>query len=153
MTYDFRNPCYSSTDGQQIDMEIEHPVYGWIPFTARPDDVEQLGRDLYEAATLGEVGAHVPPAPNVADYEDAIQAHVDAAARSKLFRDGVTLASYVSSTNLQWAAEAQAFVAWRDAVWAYAYQELARVQGGERTQPSVAEIIAELPLISWPILP
>ena len=101
----------------------------------------------------GEEWVHSPSLPTVSDYEDAIQAHVDAAARTKLFRDGVTLASYVASANSQWASEAQAFVAWRDAVWTYAYQELARVQGGERTQPSVAEIIAELPLISWPMLP
>lgn len=30
-----------------IDCELEHPDYGWIPFTANPEDVEQLGRDLY----------------------------------------------------------------------------------------------------------
>jgi hypothetical protein len=99
----------------------------------------------------GYVPDPVPPTiPTASDYEDAIQAYVDAAARSKLFRDSVTLASYVASTNAQWATEAQAFVEWRDQVWAYAYQELARVLGGEREQPTVAEIIAELPLISWP---
>lgn len=91
-----------------------------------------------------------PIPPTISDYEDAIQAHIDDAARSKLFRDGVTLASYTASTNPQWAAEAQAFVAWRDQVWADAYQELARVQGGEREQPTVGEIIDELPAINWP---
>lgn len=64
MTYNFRNPVYSSADGQQIDMEIEHPVYGWIPFTARPDDVEQLGRDLYTAAIATEVSAYTPLPPS-----------------------------------------------------------------------------------------
>lgn len=83
---------------------------------------------------------------SVRDYEDAIQAHIDDAARSKLFHDGVTLASYAASTNPQWASEAQAFVAWRDQVWAYAYQELAKVQGGLREQPTVEQIIAELPI-------
>jgi hypothetical protein len=34
-------------------------------------------------------------------------------------RDGATLASCVTSTNPEWAAEAQAFIVWRDAVWAY----------------------------------
>ena len=63
MTYSFRNPVYSSADGQQIDMEIEHPVYGWIPFTARPDDVEQHGRDLFAAAVLDEVSAFSAPEP------------------------------------------------------------------------------------------
>lgn len=91
-----------------------------------------------------------PQPPTVSAYEDAIQAHVDAVARSKQFRDGVTLASYAASTNQQWAAEAQAFVAWRDQVWAYAYQELARVMGGEREQPTVVEILAELPEVVWP---
>lgn len=92
-----------------------------------------------------------PPARalTVEDYEEAIQAHVDQTARSRLFRDGVTLASYVASTNPQWAAEAVAFVAWRDAVWAHAYAELAKVQAGERAQPTVAEVLAELPVISW----
>lgn len=83
-------------------------------------------------------------------FENAIQAHVDAAPAARLFRDGVTLASYVASTNQQWAAEAQAFVAWRDAVWAYAYAELDKVLTGQRPQPTVAEFIAELPTIAWP---
>jgi hypothetical protein len=110
-----------------------------VPLKPGPDYERQDGEWVY-----------VAPVPSITDYEDAIQAHVDAAARSKLFRDGVTLASYTASTNAQWAAEAQAFVAWRDQVWAYAYQELVRVQVGGRAQPSVAEFSAELPLISWP---
>lgn len=84
------------------------------------------------------------------EYEAAIQAHVDQTARSRLFRDGVTLASYTASTNPQWASEAEAFVAWRDQVWAYAYQELARVQSGDREQPTVSEVLAELPAVVWP---
>jgi hypothetical protein len=58
---DFRNAVYSSADGQQIDMEIDHPVFGWAPFTARPDDPEPLGRDLYAAALLGYVADYVEP--------------------------------------------------------------------------------------------
>lgn len=60
---EFRNAVYSSGDGQQIDMEINHPVYGWIPFTARPDDPEQHGRDLYAEALLGTVAPYVAPEP------------------------------------------------------------------------------------------
>ena len=83
------------------------------------------------------------------DYENAIQGLVDMTATERMFRDGVTLASYVASTNPQWAAEAQAFVAWRDAVWAYSYAELAKVQAGERAQPTPTEFLAELPAIMW----
>lgn len=84
------------------------------------------------------------------DYAAAIQTHVDATARSQQFNDGVTLASYAVSTNTIWAAQAQAFVAWRDAVWVYAYGEMDKVLGGQRPQPTVAEIVAELPAINWP---
>lgn len=35
-------------DGGRIDCEIEHPEYGWIPFTAAPDDPELHGRELFE---------------------------------------------------------------------------------------------------------
>ena len=45
-----------------IDMEIEHPVYGWIPFTASPDDVEAHGRELHaQALAAGGIAAYIPP--------------------------------------------------------------------------------------------
>jgi hypothetical protein len=34
------------TDGR-VDCEIEHPVFGWIPFTASPNDPEYHGRVIY----------------------------------------------------------------------------------------------------------
>jgi len=43
-----------------IDCEFEHPIYGWIPFTASPDDVEGIGREVYELASQGSVAAYVP---------------------------------------------------------------------------------------------
>ncbi|WP_313613395.1 hypothetical protein [Agrobacterium sp.] len=88
--------------------------------------------------------------PTEADYEAAIQTLVDATATERKFRDGVTVASYVNSTNTQWAAEAIAFVAWRDGVWAYAYSELDKVVTGQRPQPTVDEFLAEIDPINWP---
>jgi hypothetical protein len=82
--------------------------------------------------------------------EDDIQSHIDATARSRGYRDGFALAGYVSSTIQGWAEEATAFIAWRDAVWSHAYVELAKVQGGWRPQPTISELIAELPTIQWP---
>lgn len=88
--------------------------------------------------------------PSLSDYSNAIQAVIDQTAQAHEYADGVTLASYVASTVPQWAAQALAFVAWRDAVWAYAYAQLAAVQGGLRSQPSVAVLVSELPVIAWP---
>lgn len=91
-----------------------------------------------------------PPAPTVAEYEAAIQDLIDTTARGKMYADGVSMASYVNSTNPAWAAEASAFVSWRDAVWAYAYTELAKVEAEARSIPTVEEFLAELPTITWP---
>ncbi|MBP2614743.1 hypothetical protein [Agrobacterium pusense] len=86
----------------------------------------------------------------ITDFENAIQNLVDSTARDRQFRDGVTLASYIGSTKPKWAAEAQAFVAWRDNVWFYAYGELAKVQAGQRQQPTVEQFLAEIAPIAWP---
>lgn len=83
----------------------------------------------------------------------AIQAHVDATARGRSYDSGNSLASYIASTNVAWAAEAQAFVTWRDAVWLYSYDELAKVMNGDRAVPPIGEFIGELPAIKWPSLP
>lgn len=91
----------------------------------------------------------IPPA-TVQDYQNAIQSLVDEAARSMQFNDGVTMASYAASTVGPWAAQAQAFIAWRDNVWQYAYSELAKVQTKKRKQPSVQDFLQELPAIVWP---
>ena len=47
----FRNPVY--TINNRIDCEIDHPVYGWIPFTADPLDTgaEFDVAELYDRMT------------------------------------------------------------------------------------------------------
>lgn len=101
------------------------------------------------AAGLSSV-APPPPPPTLDDYRYAIQAHVDATAQERQYDSGVTCASYVNSTVTTWAAEAAAFVSWRDAVWAYAFAELAKVEANERPQPTVDDFLAELPAMVWP---
>ena len=58
----YRNPIY--TENGAIDCEIEHPDYGWIPFTASPDDCEAHGRELFaRISAAGNIAAYVPPPP------------------------------------------------------------------------------------------
>lgn len=45
-----------------IDCEIDHPDFGWIPFTASPDDPEEHGRAIYEAAWSMGPSPYVAPA-------------------------------------------------------------------------------------------
>ena len=45
-----------------IDCEIDHPKFGWIPFTADPNDPEQHGRDIYtQILEEGNILPFIPP--------------------------------------------------------------------------------------------
>jgi hypothetical protein len=58
-----KNPVWANAEQTLIDCEINHPTYGWIPFTASPDDVEAHGRDIFAALAKGVVAQYVPPPP------------------------------------------------------------------------------------------
>lgn len=142
---------YTLPDGRQLRQgqafELDGIKYprNWLAL-ATPEDLSERGITVEEVPPPEPE----PPPPTLEDYRIAIQAHVDATAQERQYDSGVSCASYVNSTVQQWAAEAAAFVAWRDAVWAYAYSELDRVQRGLRTQPSIDEFLAELPMMQWP---
>lgn len=76
------NPIFTADN--RIDCEIEHPDFGWIPFTADPNDVEQHGRDIYEAALA------MGPAPYVAP-----PAHVP----TKVEQEALRQAAYASESD------------------------------------------------------
>ena len=42
---EYKNPRYNANG--TIDVDINHPAFGWIPFTASPDDVEPHGRQIF----------------------------------------------------------------------------------------------------------
>lgn len=85
------------------------------------------------------------------DAARAIQGLLDSAAIARRYDSGVSFASYVVSTNPAWVAEAEAFVAWRDAVWAYAYGQFDLIEAGQRQMPeNIEAFLAELPAPSWP---
>lgn len=46
-------------DHISIDVVIEHPIYGDVPFTASPDDVMDYGREIHAKAVTGDLGATV----------------------------------------------------------------------------------------------
>lgn len=129
-----------------------------LPYTAVGGDASTSS--VWSALLAGEAGdiaGYIPPEiPDLSPeqiiemFRASIQAHVDQTAISKRYDSGNSMASYVSSTVPQWSAEAQAFVAWRDAVWAYAYAEMDKVIAEDREQPTVDDLLEELPKVEWP---
>ena len=92
-----RNPRHAA--GGRIDVEYEHPKFGWIPFTASPDDVEPLGRELYAAAVAAGGIAPLPEKP---------QAQIDfEATRDKAIADAATAKADAKLTALGAMSPAQ----------------------------------------------
>lgn len=74
----------------------------------------------------------------------AVEEHITAQAQALQYTSATHLASYVSSTNPEWAEQAKAFVAWRDQVWATA---LAMMQAAETATDAlnVDQVTAAMP--------
>lgn len=79
----FRNP--ELNDDGTIDCEVNHPEFGWIPFTASPSDVEPHGREVFSKAMDTNPPKKVIPTP----IFDAVKA----AKEARLKRDGLLRAS------------------------------------------------------------
>lgn len=61
-----QKPVWANAEKTLIDLEIDHPVFGSIQFTASPEDVEAHGRELFARATAGDFGPvadYIAPAP------------------------------------------------------------------------------------------
>lgn len=94
----------------------------------------------------------LPPTPEqiVASMTAKVQEHMDVKARERNYDGILSLCTYATSLNAKFAAEGQAGVEWRDAVWVKCYAVLAEVEAGLREQPTVEQLIAELPVFVWP---
>lgn len=68
---------------------------------------------------------------------------------NKGYAGSESIVGYVTSTNAQWQAEAQTFIAWRDQVWEHVYIEYMAIDAGGSI-PNEDEFMATLPQIVWP---
>ena len=86
----------------------------------------------------------------IASYQVAIDALVQATARSRGYTDAATCAGYALDPNPIWQAEGEAFIAWRSGAYQQAFATLAEVHAGIKPAPSVEAFVASLPAMTWP---
>ena len=93
-----------------------------------------------------------PPTPEqiVAQYTAGVQKHLDNFARTRNYDGILSAATYATSAVPKFKAEGQYAVEARDATWAKCYEILVAVEGGTRPMPTLEELIAELPVLTWP---
>jgi hypothetical protein len=102
-----RNATSLQADNLYMDVEINHPDYGWIPYTVDPADTDNtIDNDEVMALIGTDFVAYVPPT----------QAELDAAlaAEVRADRDGrLTEVDAVAGNALRWAAlDANTQAAW-----------------------------------------
>lgn len=131
---EFRNAFYSRPNNAAIDMEVKHPIFGWIPFTATPGDVEAHSRQLFAEANAGTVAPYTPPT------QEEVRANMPTLTarqfRIGLIRGGFTLAQVTSAIEAmpEGATKEEAKIEWEYATTF------------DRTHPLIAMVGASLGL-------
>ena len=128
-----RNAASLQSDNLRMDVEINHPDYGWIPYTVDPADTDTTINNDEVMALIGtDFAAYV--APTQAELDAALAAEVRAD------RDGrLTEVDAVAGNALRWAA----LDAETQAAWATYRQELLDV-------PQQADFPST---VAWPTKP
>jgi hypothetical protein len=102
--------------------------------------------DWVHAGNVPTQAAGPSVAQLVQQLTDAVQAIMDAKARSYGYDDLTTAVTYADEPAVaKFQTEGQAFRSWRSNVWATAYALLADVQAGTKPMPTAADIPALLP--------
>ena len=86
----------------------------------------------------------------IAQYTAGVQKHLDDFARTRNYDSILSAATYATSTVPKFKAEGQYAVEARDATWAKCYEVLAVVEAGSHPMPTLDELLAELPVLTWP---
>jgi|TARA_R110002074_G_scaffold240159_1_gene411853 hypothetical protein len=73
-----RNAASLQSDNLRMDVEINHPQYGWIPYTLDPADTDTtIDNDAVMALISDDFAAYVPPTQAELDAEAAIQVRAE----------------------------------------------------------------------------
>ena len=124
--------------------------YGELYTLVEAPEWVQLG-----ATWDGTAFVNPPPPPKkpeeiIAEFSAKVQARLDAFARTRGYDGILSACTYAAGTNPKFAAEGQYCVQARDATWAKCYEVLAAVEAGSRPIPTLDELLAELPVLTWP---
>lgn len=132
MPYNIRNARYTARG--QIDVEFEHPEFGWIDTTTDPNDIDERCRELFAQAQAGTVAPYVPP--SVEEARTLMPPISRRQLRLALVRNGISIASVDAAIAAMPGGQEkdEAQIEWADAA------------SFERLHPTLARIGAALGL-------
>ena len=121
-----------------------------MPVTFELDPAGRLLATYAEGAAPVTLVEPVAGEPIIQLYQRAIDTHVETTARVAGYNSAAHLASYINSSVLLWADQANVFIAWRDEVWlnVYATMQMAQMTG---EIPDLLTVMRQLPVIVLPV--
>ena len=149
-------PALEATWVDENDAVIKCQAY-----SNHPGQMAMLRADLgadaaqYESLIAEVEATYVPPAPpsleeQIAVFDAALVAHLDATARQRRYDNRVTCALRAGYPG-PFQADGIAFAAWMDQCNALAYNLLAEVTPGTRPMPESPQALIDLmPAMVWP---
>ena len=136
-------------DNKVIEIaESEFPVHSSLVWMDAPEAC-QTGW-IFENSVLR---AEVEPEPTeqevLDEYKQAIKQLLYNKAQEKDYDSEQSIASYATSTNEDWKAEAQQFVQCRDTVYEYSLGVLSDVQAELIEPPTMHDFLKDVPDFNW----
>lgn len=111
---EYRNAVSKSADNSMIDMEINHPNYGWIPYLWIDGDPEAMIDNVSLRAAVGDNFApYVEPVPTDEELARGARTHREAILNREvdpLVSNALRWASLSDEDRQKWAAYRQALL-------------------------------------------
>lgn len=95
----YRNAVYFDDEGT-VNCEIDHPYYGWVPYTCKQDDTDETIDNSYlfaQFAENGDVAAYVAPTDEELNAAAAAQVRQERAIKLESEVDPI------AGNSLRWA--------------------------------------------------
>lgn len=115
-------------------------------------EMDMTDEDMVDYNNRQQAWDDSAPERMVTEFTQSLERVITEKAAEKSYSSAVSCASYKDSTNEQWAAEANAFIAWRDMCFEYAYDYQSQVQQRNIPNPNLEEFLLGLPAMQWPII-
>lgn len=139
--------------GERGEVEFRTDLYGYKKMNEKIDSFKLFEKavDLFEQ--IRTAAQNEPEKETVSNRQQLfgmVQAILDEKAKNRGYDNIAAACSYLNSTVPRFAAEAQAYLEWRDRVWVSSHQLLSEIESGAIALPEKAELASLLPAIQWP---
>ena len=135
---------YADKENKALSVHTQESGHVLLSLAKHPEILEQLSE-----ISIAPFALTIEEKINI--FETAVQKHLDQAANAAGYDDIKTAVTYADEPSVaKFQNEGKAFREWRSLVWEYCYDRLEAIQAGHESEPTVSELIAELPVLDIP---